>query len=50
MTDRRKERTPPLTPRHNYQEDITVEDYMEDLLDYSFDDTEDDGAEDYSDL
>jgi len=27
-----------------------VEDYLEDLLDYSFDDTDDDGVEDYSDL
>lgn len=29
---------------------MIVEDYLEDLLDYSFDDIDDDGAEDYSDL
>lgn len=34
----------------NDQEGKTMEDYLEDLLDYNFDDTEDDGAEDYSDL
>lgn len=32
------------------KEDTIVEDYVEDLLDYSFDYTDDDGAEDYSDL
>ncbi len=49
MTDRRMERTPPSHTMIN-QEDKAMEDYLEDLLDYNFDDAEDDGAEDYSDL
>ncbi|WP_281167796.1 hypothetical protein [Marinimicrobium agarilyticum] len=35
---------------HPLPEEKAVEDYVEDLLEYSFDDAEDEGAEDYSDL
>ncbi|MGD8177194.1 hypothetical protein, partial [Marinimicrobium sp. ARAG 43.8] len=44
--DRRKERTPPLNPFGR----LIVEDYMEDLLEYYLDDSDDDAADDYSEL